>query len=296
MPRKPYILTLGPSTDPLLAETVRLLEAQYPAIETHCVSNPSAVHISVYTDWRHGWEVIDDPSLRVPRRLDDALAVLALRIFPHGPDDDRFDFADNRYRRGEIYAAWLALLSDPAIPVLNRPTNAWPPADGLSRSHIRAIARTHGVATIREVIQAHIPEEASWRLDIRDGALHRLPADTTLPDPAPPSSYLYLDSPWRSLVVSRVADQILLDEPSEGSVSDLDRGRIIIESQQIFSALKVDVGHAIFLRERGRFAFSSLSLTTPSSCSRLHIQNLAGALVQVLVTGTMAGQRAEVER
>lgn len=293
--RKPYILALGPSADPLLTETLGLLRAKHPEIEAHCVFDPLAVEISVCADWRRGWGVIDGLSLGFTRRLDEALAVLALRVFPHGPDDDRFDSADNRYRRGETYAAWLALLSDPAIRVLNRPSASWPPVEGLSPFLVRAIARTSGVVTIREVIDLHAPPEASWRLHLYDGVIYKLDADLSFADPEQPSSYLYLDSPWQSVIVSRVAGEITLDEPPDGLLSDLDHNRLMADAHRVFSALNVDVGHAIFLREGGRFAFSSLSLTTPPSCSRLHIQNLATALVRELMARPIVKRPTEAD-
>jgi hypothetical protein len=296
VPHRPYVLALGPSTDPLLAETLSLLKAQHPAIEVQCVSDPFAADLSVYADWRRGRDVMDGVSLGATRRLDEASTVLALRVFPHEPDDDRFDFGDNRYRRGETYAAWLALLSDPAVRVLNRPGGLWPPAEGLSRFQVRAIARRSGVTTIREVIASHVPPQACWRLHLHNGAIQKLDGDVPLADSVQPSSYLYVDSPWQRVIVSRVTREIMLDELADGHLSDLDRNGLMTEAHRVFSALDVDVGHAIFLRDGGRFAFSSVSLMTPPSCSRLHIQNLAIALLRELVFESTPRWHTEADR
>jgi hypothetical protein len=290
-----YVVVLGPTTaDPLLAETVNQLRARHPAIAVHSIPDPLAANISVYSDWRRGWGAIESAEGR-PLRLSEALAVLALRLTSYAPDDDRFDDGDNKYRRGEGYAAWLALLSDPAIHVLNRPGSLWPPVDVLSRFHLRAIARSRGVATIREVFGASVPAGASWRLGLPAGPLHRLDANPSADDPARPFSHLFVDVPWRSLTVSRAGAKLLIDEASTNAAADIDRDRLLADAHRVFDALGVDIGHAVFLRERGRFAFSSVSLATPPSCSRAHLRNLAAALVEQMARRAAVGRSPEAE-
>ena len=292
--RKPYVLALGPATDPLLIEAFHLLKSKHPALETLCVPDPLLVQMSVYTGWQHGWSVIEGANLGPPRRLDDALAVLALRILSDAPNDDRFDTADNRYRYGETYAAWLALLSDPAVRVLNRPGSRWPPLDAISRFDIRAIARIHGVTTLHEVIGARAPADASWRLHLVDGSLRRLDMDAPALGHGPPHSHINVDVPWERVIVSQVAGDLKLDAPTR-RVPPLDSQRLMTDAHQLFAVFGVDVGHAIFVRERGRFVFSSLSLTTPVSCSRAHIRHIATTLVTKCVLGPMSLRCAEAE-
>lgn len=276
----PYVLVLGPE-DALLQAARDLLAARQPPVDVLIVGDPLAVRLSVFTDGQSGWSVVYGSELGGSRRLRDAVAVLALRVASDTPDH-RFHPEDAAYRTSESYAAWLGLLTDPALRVFNRPGGKWPPLDLLSRADVRAIARLSGVATLHEVISGNNVPNASWRVRLGDGAVERVNGGSAPTCDGLPYCHLFLDVPWERLIVSRAGTEVILDLADGRHMSHREERSLLAEAERLFIALNVDVGHAIFLKEHGRFVFSSVSLMTPSGCSAAHVRHLGAVLAQDL--------------